>query len=186
MGGSAQLGTPTTQAFPVNTARQYPGTPAAPGAPVGNQYNGDYFPPTISEANENPSTPTPPPMAPRTASQQVLNARDRLAPSAPVSEQFNELGSMTASMSLNALMPSGQDTPPTPTGRPKRSASGGNLSRLISTSNGDNGNALVESEPSSPINGRSSLDVQRAGTNGHPNGNGNGTGERRASLGDQR
>ena len=176
MGGSAQLGTPTTQAFPVNTARQYPGTPAAPGAPVGNQNNGDYFPHTIAEANENPPTPTPPPMAPRTASQQVLNARDRLAPSAPVSEQVSELGAMTASMSLNALMPTAQDTPPTPTGRAKRSASNGNLSRLVS--NGENGNTLVDSEQASPVNGRLSLDEQRPETNGN--------GDRRASFGDQR
>jgi hypothetical protein len=178
MGGSAQLGTPTTQAFPVNTARQYPGTPAAPGAPVGNQNNGDYFPPTIAETNENPSTPTPPPMAPRTASQQVLNARDRLAPSAPVSEQVNELVPMTASMSLNSLMPTTQGTPPTPTGRPKRSASNGNLSRLVS--NGEKGNTLVDSEPSSPVNARLSLDEPR------PEINGNGDGDRRASFGDQR
>jgi len=180
MGGSAQLGTPTTQAFPVNTARQYPGTPAAPGAPVSNQSNGEYFPPTISESNENPATPTPPPMAPRTASQQVLNARDRLAPSAPVSEQVNELGAMTASLSLNAIVPN-QGTPPTPTGRPKRSASGGNLARLVST-NGEMGAALVDSGPSSPANGRQSLDEQRPETNS----NGNGSGDRRASFGDQR
>jgi hypothetical protein len=76
------------------------------------------------------------------------------------------------------LMPTTQGTPPTPTGRPKRSASNGNLSRLVS--NGEKGNTLVDSEPSSPVNARLSLDEQR------PEINGNGDGDRRASFGDQR
>jgi hypothetical protein len=187
MGGSAQLGTPTTQSFPVNNIRAYPGVPTAPGAPipVGDQSNGDYFPPTIPENNDHQS-PTPPPMAPRTVSQTVLNARDRLAPSAPVPvlDEIKSLGTMTASMSLNALQ-TGQATPPTPTGKPKRSTSGGNLSRLASNLNGHDGTGypLVDSEPSSPTagaNGRFSLDEQRPTLNVDTNG----SGERRASFGD--
>jgi len=185
MGGSAQLGTPTTQAFPVNSVRNYPGVPMAPGAPIpNNQSNGEYFPPTNPEVHDAQSTP--PPLGARTVSQSVLNARDRLAPSAPVPvlDEIKSLGTMTASMSLNALQ-TGQDTPPTPTGKPKRSTSGGNLSRLASNLNGHDGNGypLVDSEPTSPTtgtNGRFSLDEQRPTLNVDTNGNG----ERRASFGD--
>jgi hypothetical protein len=166
MGGSAQLGTPTTQSFPVNAGRAFIGTPTAPGAPVNNQSNGEYFPSTAPPSND--SHMTPPPMPPRQGSQSVLNARDRLAPSAPTSEAVNELGTMAASMSLNSLA-TGQATPPTPTqGKPRRSASGGALSRLASGVNGngigrDTADPLVDSGPSSPVagNGRFSLDEQR-------------------------
>jgi hypothetical protein len=80
----------------------------------------------------------------------------------------------------------GQATPPSPTtAKPKRSVSGSNLARLGAVGSRVNGNGdapLVGSRPPSPgpgSNGRLSLDEQRPFLTV----DGNGAGERRASLG---
>lgn len=186
MGGSAQLGTPTTQSFPANSIRAPLGLPAAPGAPI-TEEGQEYFPQTGAAPTEDAAHATPPPMGARSTSQSLLNARDRLAPSSP--DGVAQLGSMTASMSLGTLM-TGQATPPSPTtAKPKRSVSGSNLARLGAVGSRVNGNGdapLVGSRPSSPNadpNGRLSLDDQRPFLSVDTNGSGSGSGERRASLG---
>lgn len=166
-GGSAQLGTPTTQAFPHNSIRGA----GPPGAPVSND---DYFPST-----ESPNHPqvTPPSLGARTVSQSVLNARDRLAPTGP-DMPVTDVHNLAASMALQSLA-TGQETPPSPTidkRNLRRSDSGADLG-AIGSGSGTNGASLLAEAGRT---GRFSLDDQRPNLDIDP------ATERRASFGDSR
>ena len=96
-GGSAQLGTPTTQAFPNNPIHG-----RAAGA-IGSQSfagAGDYF--STLSAESTPSRPG--------SSVSPLNAQDRLASS---TTDVDELSRLTQGMSVDTQ--DGRDSPPTPT-----------------------------------------------------------------------
>lgn len=167
-GGSAQLGTPTTQAFPHNSIRGV----GPPGAPSTSTNGEDYFPSTDSST---PTYITPPSLGARTTSQSVLNARDRLAPSAP-DAAVADVNSLAASMALHSLI-TGQETPPSPTSanrRPKPSSSGADLGAIGERSNG------VSPVIDMGRTGRFSLDDNR------PNLDIEVGSERRASFGDSR
>ena len=159
-GGSAQLGTPTTQVFPNNPIHGYAGAPGPPN--ISQTLSGarnEYFP---TQAGAAPDPPSPSPANRPLLEGSPLNVKDHLGSSQADDDQ---LPSLTASISLNDTR---SRTPPSPTSlavRPQKSASGLNLADLA------RGEALA---------GRASMDGARplldAGWAG--------SGERRASFGD--
>lgn len=185
-GGSAQLGTPTTQVFPHNAVRGA----GPPGAPMSNE---EYFPSTESQSQSPSQTVTPPSLGQRTASQSVLNARDRLAPtSADPTHDQSSTNSLAASMALHDLTSNGNgapetSTPPSPTSnrrQVKRVHSGVDLSKVVEESPDPVGrNGSVSSDGmTSGRPARFSMDEQRPNLDLQvPIG-----GERRASFGDSR
>lgn len=191
-GGSAQLGTPTTQVFPHNAIRGA----GPPGAPMGQE---EYFPssdsqsqtPTQSQSQVQTQAITPPSLGQRTASQSVLNARDRLAPTGPDPLDQSGVNSLVASMALHNLTSTGDtetSTPPSPTSgrrQTRRVHSGVDLSKLVEetpNANESGRNGSVGSDGASSRPGRFSMDEQRPNFDLQvPIG-----GERRASFGDSR
>lgn len=178
-GGSAQLGTPTTQAFPVNSIRGA----GPPGAPLSNE---EYFPNTNTNASPGPgSAVTPPSLGARSTSQSVLNARDRLAPSGPNGNLGDpSVNGLASAMALHSLT-TGQETPPSPSSGRQHAKQP--LSDAWSSGPADNqeqDNALAQSGRTSPTAGRAgrfSLDDQRPNLDVEPSST-----ERRASFGDTR
>lgn len=186
-GGSAQLGTPTTTAFPHNAIRGV----GPPGAPMQMGHE-EYFPSTDQSYPTTPSQTnsiTPPSLGQRTASQSVLNARDRLAPTGPGVIQDTTMGmnSLSASMALHTLTGNGtsNSTPPSPTSNRRAVNAIGSSRELSNLLEGDQDTAdpeeLISGEGETARQGRFSMDEQR------PNlldlaipANG----ERRASFGD--
>ena len=159
-GGSAQLGTPTTQSFPNNPNRGHAGAPGAPHisqtlAGAGN----DYFP--AQPLGSEPDPPSPSPLERRTnVPGPPLNAKDRLI-SKPLDEE--RLPSLTAGLSLTDATRRTPSMPESLAVQSQKSASGLNLAEL------GRGEMLA---------GRASLDGPR------PNLDVGWTGERRASAGD--
>ncbi|ORY27376.1 hypothetical protein BCR39DRAFT_560102 [Naematelia encephala] len=114
-GGSAALGTPTTQTFPNSPVHGYGGPSALPNISqtLSNPQPGDYFP-QIGQMQDGPSSPTT-----RVASRSSitgpspLNAKDRLAPNAPapapapVKTEVEELVGKTGSLTVRDGVVSG-------------------------------------------------------------------------------
>ncbi len=160
-GGSAALGTPTTQSFPNNPIHGYSATSGHQNITQALA-EAEYFPAQLPRSVPDPPSPLPlassrlnPPTSP-------VNAKDRLS-SNGAEEGASDQTRMTASMSLNDTR---RPTPPSPTARsvqPQRIVSGLNLVDL----------ARGEMQA-----GRASLDGRR------PMLDVGWTGERRASFGD--
>lgn len=200
-GGSAQLGTPTTQSFPNNPIRGA-GPPGRPGRLSSIDEPSitppDYFAPISDgkhdkriDVNANPS---------------ALNARDRLASTGPgqTQDDAGELSRLTESISLNGLN-ARRVSPPSPTrgDRPRKTFSRVDLPEFGAVTTRENGNGndnginglfgdMTETGQSSPTSGvmaaravgRVSLDDKRPNLGSLDPGGGGVGNERRASFGD--
>ncbi|KAK8844608.1 hypothetical protein IAR55_006455 [Kwoniella newhampshirensis] len=162
-GGSAALATPSTQAFPSgqNAIHQYAGPPGQPlnisqtlaqGQSQGGQ---EYFPNVLSQSSA-PDTPTPK-IPSRAPAAYPLNAKDRLAPTAPAIPPpsgngvgvEHELVNLASSLSLSEMQNSGGGT--------KTPESPGEMRRSVS------GSIVKEPAGGSLSGGRASMDEQRLG-----------------------
>lgn len=94
-GGSAQLGTPTTQVFPNNPVHNaYAGPPSRP-----QNMPQEYFPP--ANGYNDPGSPTPRVASRSTLGMSMLNAKDRLAPTEPVIPEEGDLERLTRQLTVN-------------------------------------------------------------------------------------
>ena len=194
-GGSAALGTPTTQAFPGNPVRSF-GAPGAPGqgAPPQSigQTVGDYFSPLGGAEGEPPSHTPRLTSRPSVSAPSPLNAKDRLASTTSSHEGDGEMERLVDDTAGLSMCGSGSKDGLSVPGAgkfasAKRSNSGLNLPELSRINNLSGGGSGGGGGGGGSGGGAESAPVSRASLDGSRPNLGvweMSTGERRASFGD--